>query len=184
MARTGAQAEWRPEHGSDAAWQRSDTGTRIGRPAQMSLVSSSTMAADEADAAELLDAAESAPGHSALELSAPALSAERWTGYGRDRVYVSTSAGQRVGWLNLVTGDRVLIVAGDESMVELLDGCIETWLADPLNEPDRRGWTDWQRPGEAAVDEAAPEDQTIDLRDGAPIRAFLSRRRRRIQLRT
>jgi hypothetical protein len=32
----------------------------------------------------------------------------RWTRYGKDRLYVSTDSGQRVGWLDLVTGEPTL----------------------------------------------------------------------------
>ncbi len=36
------------------------------------------------------------------------LIAKRWTRYGKDRVYVSTSAGERVGWLDLQDGSEHL----------------------------------------------------------------------------
>lgn len=118
------------------------------------------------------------------------LSAQRWTGYGRDRLYISSSGGLRIGWLNLITGDRVITV-DDRRIAEiavLLHVCIDDWLDDPDNQPDRRGWSVTETETETAEEadvaaEAGVDDETIDLRDGAPIRAFLARRRRRLQFR-
>ena len=36
------------------------------------------------------------------------LTVKRWTRYGKDRLYVSTEDGQRVGWLDLLTGQEVI----------------------------------------------------------------------------
>lgn len=36
------------------------------------------------------------------------LTVKRWTRYGQDRLYVSTEDGQRVGWLDLLTGQEVM----------------------------------------------------------------------------
>jgi hypothetical protein len=36
------------------------------------------------------------------------LATKRWRRYGKDRVYVTTSSGQQVGWLDLVDGSRHL----------------------------------------------------------------------------
>ena len=36
--------------------------------------------------------------------------ATRWTPYGKDRLYVTTEDGQRVGWLDLLTGESTLEV--------------------------------------------------------------------------
>ena len=38
-------------------------------------------------------------------VTASTLVVRRWTRYGKDRLYVSTSGGERVGWLDLLTGD-------------------------------------------------------------------------------
>lgn len=38
----------------------------------------------------------------------PRLVTKRWTRYGKDRLYVETSTGEKVGWLDLVTGTTTL----------------------------------------------------------------------------
>lgn len=40
--------------------------------------------------------------------SHPALSVTRWTRYGKDRLYVSTSEGEKVGFLDLLTGESTI----------------------------------------------------------------------------
>lgn len=147
VATTGVQADWRSDRGAPAAWPRTDAAARSGRHPQMSLVSSAALAAASDVETEM------------------ALITERWTGYGRDRVYVSLPDGQRVGWLNLLTGDRVVVV---ESFADHVRSSLDGWLADPENHDARPVLAD--------------DDVTIDLRDGAPIRAFLTRRLRRNQL--
>jgi len=37
-----------------------------------------------------------------------ALFVKRWTRYGKDRLYVQTTAGEKVGWLDLATGATTL----------------------------------------------------------------------------
>lgn len=37
-----------------------------------------------------------------------ALMVKRWTRYGKDRLYVSTSEGERIGWLDLLTGESTI----------------------------------------------------------------------------
>lgn len=44
------------------------------------------------------------------------LVARRWTRQGRDRLYVTTPAGERVGWVDMVTGQAMLqksVLAGE-----------------------------------------------------------------------
>ncbi|MGZ4651210.1 MAG: hypothetical protein ACXV3A_11835, partial [Kineosporiaceae bacterium] len=41
---------------------------------------------------------------------------DRWRRYGKDRLYVSTQDGARVGWVDLLTGEQTLELA------ELADG--------------------------------------------------------------
>lgn len=36
------------------------------------------------------------------------LTVRRWTRYGKDRLYVATADGVKVGWLDLVTGDTTV----------------------------------------------------------------------------
>jgi hypothetical protein len=38
----------------------------------------------------------------------PSMTVKRWTRYGKDRLYVSSKDGQRVGWLDLLTGQSTL----------------------------------------------------------------------------
>ena len=155
VAMTGAQAEWREGPGSHGGSHPSVVAPRVGRSPQMSLVSSTTLEGVPDTGA---------PAEAAVGVEpTPEVWTERWIGYGRDRVYVSLPGGVRIGWLNLLTGDRVVVA---DQFVGLVHDRIDAWLADPENDP-------------VGSTTCRADAETIDLRDGAPIRAFLSRRRRR-----
>jgi hypothetical protein len=79
------------------------------------------------------------------------LTVTRWTRYGKDRLYVSDEAGQRVGWLDLQTG---------ESTIERSEMATEFCRAVGLAEPA----------GQAPV-RAATEPASEDLAGQAPVLA-------------
>ena len=54
------------------------------------------------------------------------LSAQRWTRFGKDRLYVKTADGLDVGWLDLVDGSRTI---SDVHFAEDFNLTIDTWLA-------------------------------------------------------
>ncbi|HEY5185653.1 MAG TPA: hypothetical protein VIM19_12275 [Actinomycetes bacterium] len=127
------------------------------------------------------------------------LTVSRWTKYGKDRLYVNTPDGQRVGWLDLATGqtsiERPELTDAFQAALSDYYGVPGTLLgaaqppmtgADPLlpAEPDpaptaadpcEPAWTDLvaNRPGQAARAPAVAE--LAAMRDRTRVGAFLAR---------
>jgi hypothetical protein len=115
------------------------------------------------------------------------LTVQRWRKYGKDRLYVSDAAGQRVGWVDLLTGERHL------ERVELADafaaaveshggGAPAAVTSDVGTVPEQRiapaaepAWDDLatRRPGEGVRAEA--QAQLAAAREAAPVLTFARR---------
>lgn len=99
-----------------------------------------------------------------------ALTVTRWRRYGKDRLYVSTADGSRVGWHDLLSGEtHVEATAERDAVLRAIATCQETALvgasktvmaADPGRQPA------------PAVAEPAPDDAVADL--PAPERALIA----------
>ncbi|HET9093287.1 MAG TPA: hypothetical protein VFN50_12830 [Acidimicrobiales bacterium] len=59
-------------------------------------------------------------------------SIQRWRRFGMDRLYVQAEGGRAVGWVDLETGERVLLDGED---AELFERTVENWrLALPFGQ--------------------------------------------------
>lgn len=65
--------------------------------------------------------------------SAPQVTVTRWKQFGQDRIYVNTTDGTRVGWLNVTTGVRVVEV---EQLRALFDRAIDEHLSSEVSDRD------------------------------------------------
>jgi hypothetical protein len=61
-----------------------------------------------------------------------ALVTQRWRRYGKDRLYVSSATGEKVGWLDLLTGERHLEPGADGDAFER---AAAAWSAEAQEEP-------------------------------------------------
>ena len=110
---------------------------------------------------------------------------KRWTRYGKDRLYVSTSDGVRIGWRDLKTGETV--VHAVEHAVEL-EAVLTAWSAlvpKPRSAADDatqvaaeatdRPWRDlaMNRPGQLAREQA--ESELASMRARSRVGAFVVR---------
>lgn len=113
----------------------------------------------------------------------------RWTRYGKDRLYVETSTGERVGWLDRTTGqanlDRPEMASAFEEAVSAYQAAhgTDVPLVGPVDTPtpDRFGyavsvdWTDLaaNRPGQAVRAEA--EARLAEMKSRSTFGTFLKR---------
>ena len=110
---------------------------------------------------------------------------KRWTRYGKDRLYVSTSDGVRIGWRDLKTGETV--VQAVEHAVEL-EAVLTAWSAlvpKPRSAADEaeqvaaevtdRPWRDlaMNRPGQLAREQA--ESELASMRSRSRVGTFVVR---------
>lgn len=58
--------------------------------------------------------------------SRASLVVKRWRRRGVDRLSVTTGDGQRLGWADLTTGERIVAQGGDEGVVR---AAIDEWLS-------------------------------------------------------
>ena len=118
--------------------------------------------------------------HSVTELET-----KRWRRYGKDRVYVSTLAGERVGWLDLLDGSRHLdapehAAAFETALLPFATEPAEVQVpeqrlpAAPVEEPAPE-WHDLaqNRPGEQVREEA--DQQLAAMRERSRVGTFLLR---------
>jgi hypothetical protein len=114
------------------------------------------------------------------------LEAKRWTRYGKDRVYVSTQHGQRVGWLDLLDGSQHLeLPEYAEACSEALKPFLTTSATAPepvpreaavaALEPVQKPFTDLaeNRPGQQVRAEATAQLQ--NMRERSRVGTFLIR---------
>jgi hypothetical protein len=115
------------------------------------------------------------------------LTVQRWRKYGKDRLYVSDAAGQRVGWVDLLTGERHLerveLAAAFAAAVESHGGGAPAAVASEVGSvPEQRvapaaepAWEDLaiRRPGEGVRAEA--QAQLAAAREAAPVLTFARR---------
>jgi hypothetical protein len=117
--------------------------------------------------------------------SAPLLVVKRWSRYGKERLYVETDAGERVGWLDLLTGaatlDRPDLAAGFQQAVSAyqpetsappVEASAPAIVEPPACEPV---WQDLasNRPGQAVRAEA--ESLLAEMKERSKVRTFLAR---------
>jgi hypothetical protein len=57
---------------------------------------------------------------------------KRWRGYGKDRLYVNTEAGEKVGWVDLIGGGTHLEPGADQQAFNL---AVTAWRAEGSSEP-------------------------------------------------
>lgn len=109
---------------------------------------------------------------------------KRWTRYGKDRVYVSTAEGERVGWRDLKTGETV--VQAPRHAVEL-EAALAAYgvvvpapreavaAAEAVPQPEASAWRDLalNRPGEMARTQA--EAELASMRGRSRIGTFVAR---------
>ena len=97
--------------------------------------------------------------HSVTELET-----KRWRRYGKDRIYVSTADGQRVGWLDLLDGSRHLEVPEHAAA---FDAALQPFAPSAVEAPIPA-----QRPAPATVVVPAPTWRDLALnRPGEQVRA-------------
>jgi len=100
----------------------------------------------------------------------------RWTRFGKDRLYVSTSDGQRVGWRDLASG--ALTVEAPQYAVEL-EAVLAAWAVlpatPPAANPSPAPWRDLatNRPGQMAREQA--EIELAEMRERSSIGTFVAR---------
>lgn len=126
-----------------------------------------------------------------------ALVVRRWTRYGKDRLYVSTSEGEKVGWLDLLTGDITVeradltdqfheAIAAHQGLNDTKPGlpvpaeAIEALTSPPealpkVHQPVPPEWTDLasNRPGQGVRAEAA--SLLADMKERSKVGTFLKR---------
>lgn len=64
-----------------------------------------------------------------------ALFVKRWTKYGKDRLYVQTTAGEKVGWLDLATGATTLDRPDLEAAFKSAIASHDAWQVRPSDVP-------------------------------------------------
>ena len=92
--------------------------------------------------------------HDGVHVGADVLTVKRWTRYGKDRLYVTSEDGQRVGWLDLLT---------DESTVDLPEF---TDAFHRVVSAHREGQVDVHRVGAPQASDVALEEPTPDALPG------------------
>lgn len=112
-----------------------------------------------------------------------ALTVERWNKYGKRRLYVNAADGQRVGWVDLVTGAQTVeqprlaaefqIAIGPHLEAAPPSETVAVTL--PTNVPVTPPWTDLaeRRPGQGVREEAAT--QLAAMKERSPIRTYIGR---------
>ena len=127
----------------------------------------------------------------------PSLVVKRWTRYGKDRLYVETEIGEKVGWFDLLTGlatvERPDLTAAFHEAVSAQHAAHGTHSVDeptpvpleappaaltPRPEPDYTVTVEWtdlagNRPGQAVRAEA--ESLLADMKQQSKFRTFVTR---------
>ena len=97
---------------------------------------------------------------------------QRWTRYGKDRLYVRTTGGYQVGYLDRQSGKRVLEDQAWNAAFEAAIATYEASISLPPTAPEPEPpWQDLalNRPGQAVRAKAK------ELQDAAPVATFLAR---------
>src|SRR5207244_1950344 len=67
-----------------------------------------------------------------------ALAITRWKRYGKDRLYVATSTGERVGWLDLLTGEATIeLVEHRQAFQQAISGHSRVQGTHSASQPER-----------------------------------------------
>jgi len=132
------------------------------------------------DRSRLLQLDGSALGAIAEDIRVSEVQVSRWRKYGKDRLYVNASDGVRIGWLDCVSGERVI---ERPEFADAFEAAVAEHEAPPdrtpVTPPDARDagplWVDLagNRPGQAARAQATAERDA--MRERSKVVTFLAR---------